>query len=99
MLPSSLIPHPSETGVTTTVRRQLIQLVLPFVFAAVPLLAAGLIAATADTSSVPTWMITGTYPAGVAAAAAAISPQALHDHFALAVSGAQRLPVPVEPAR
>jgi hypothetical protein len=60
---------------------------------------AGLVAATADTSSVPTWMITGTDPAGVTAAAAAISPDALHDHFALAVSGAQRLPVPVEPSR
>jgi hypothetical protein len=57
---------------------------------------AGLIAATADTSSVPTWMITGTDPAGVAAAARALTPQALHDHFALAVSGPERLPVPVQ---
>ena len=57
---------------------------------------AGLIAATADTSSVPTWLITGTDPAGVAAAARALTPQALHDHFALAVSGADRLPVPLQ---
>jgi Domain of unknown function (DUF4430) len=60
---------------------------------------AGLIAATADSSSVPTWMITGTDPAGVTAAAAALTPAALRDHFALAVSGAQRLPVPLEPSR
>jgi hypothetical protein len=56
---------------------------------------AGLIAATADTSSVPTWMITGTDPAGVQAAARALTPGALHDHFALAVDGASRVPVPI----
>jgi hypothetical protein len=56
---------------------------------------AGLIAATADTSSAPTWMITGTDPAGVLAAARALTPQALHDHFALAVDGAAKVPVPV----
>ncbi len=56
---------------------------------------AGLIAATADSSSVPTWMITGTDPAGVLAAARALTPQALRDHFALAVDGAARVPVPV----
>ncbi len=60
---------------------------------------AGLIAATADTSSVPTWMITGTDAAGVGAAAAALTPQALHDHFALAVDGATRLPVPLQGSR
>ena len=58
---------------------------------------AGLIAATADSSSVPTWMITGTDPAGVLAAARALTPQALHDHFALAVDGSARVPVPVSP--
>jgi hypothetical protein len=57
---------------------------------------AGLIAATADQSSVPTWMITGTDPTGVLAAARALTPQALHDHFALAVDGAARLPVPIQ---
>ena len=56
---------------------------------------AGLIAATADMSSVPTWMITGTDPAGVLAAARALTPEALHDHFALAVNGATHLPVPI----
>jgi hypothetical protein len=57
---------------------------------------AGLIAATADQSSVPTWMITGTDRAGVLAAARALTPQALHDHFALAVDGATQLPVPAQ---
>jgi hypothetical protein len=56
----------------------------------------GLIAATADTSSVPTWMITGTDRAGVLAAARALTPQALRDHFALAVQGTSRVPVPIE---
>ena len=57
---------------------------------------AGLIAATADSSSVPTWLITGTDVAGVSAAVAAFNQQALHDHFALAVSGGQELPIPLE---
>ncbi len=60
---------------------------------------AGLIAATADSSSAPTWMITGTDAAGVAAAAAALSPAALHDHFALAVQGGHRLALPLEADR
>jgi Domain of unknown function (DUF4430) len=55
----------------------------------------GLIAATADQSSVPTWMITGTDPAGVLAAARALTPEALRHHFALAVQGATRVPVPI----
>ena len=57
---------------------------------------AGLIAATADKSSVPTWMITGTDTAGVLDAARALTAQALHNHFALAVDGSTRLPVPVQ---
>ncbi|MFZ0039973.1 MAG: DUF4430 domain-containing protein [Solirubrobacteraceae bacterium] len=56
---------------------------------------AGLVAATADSSSAPTWLITGTDAAGVSAAARALTPQALHDHFALAVEGDQRFPVPL----
>jgi hypothetical protein len=59
---------------------------------------AGLIAATADMSSVPTWMITGTGPAGVLAAARALTPQTLRDHFALAVDGSTPLPVPLPSA-
>jgi hypothetical protein len=58
---------------------------------------AGLIAATANrTSSVPTWMITGTDLAGVGAAAAALTQSRLHDHFALAVQGASSLAVPLQ---
>jgi Domain of unknown function (DUF4430) len=57
---------------------------------------AGLIAATADQSSVPTWMITGTDVAGVTAAAHALTTQALHNHFAVAVQGATTLPVPLQ---
>ncbi len=56
---------------------------------------AGLIAATADQSSVPTWMITGTDVAGVTAAAHALTAQALHNHFALAVQGGAQVPVPL----
>jgi hypothetical protein len=32
----------------------------------------------------------------VAAAARALTPQALHNHFALAVDGSQKLPVPLQ---
>jgi hypothetical protein len=59
---------------------------------------AGLIAATADQSSAPTWLITGTDPAGVAAAAAALTPGRLRDHFALAVQGTSDIPLPVNGA-
>jgi hypothetical protein len=57
---------------------------------------AGLVAATADSQSAPTWLITGTDPAGVAAAARALNARALHDHFALAVDGAADLPLPLQ---
>ncbi len=55
----------------------------------------GLIAATRDNVSAPTWLITGTDPAGVASAAAALTPARLRDHFALAVVGGSDVPVPV----
>jgi hypothetical protein len=57
---------------------------------------AGLIAATADSQSVPTWMVTGTDPAGVTAAADALTPQGLRNHFAVAVDGPTVIPVPVQ---
>jgi hypothetical protein len=60
---------------------------------------AGLVAATSQGSSPPTWLVTGTNPAGVAAAAQALTPAALRDHFALAVQGRERLSVPVQVAR
>ena len=56
---------------------------------------AGLIAATAENSAEPTWVITGTDVAGVSAAAAALTPSRLRDHFALAVAGTGDLPVPL----
>jgi len=59
---------------------------------------AGLIAATADGSGQPVWLITGTDAAGVAAAAGALGPGTLHDRFALAVQGARRLALPLEAA-
>jgi hypothetical protein len=57
---------------------------------------AGLIAATRDNVSEPTWLITGTDRAGVTAAATALTPAKLRDHFALAVQGGAALPVPVQ---
>jgi hypothetical protein len=59
--------------------------------------AAGLIAATAQGSAPPTWMVTGTDPAGVSVAAQALDPASLHDRFALAVQGSARLGVPLLP--
>jgi hypothetical protein len=56
---------------------------------------AGLLAATAGHAAVPTWIISGTDPAGVAAAAAALGPGRLQDHFAIAVQGASDLPIPL----
>jgi hypothetical protein len=58
---------------------------------------AGLVAASADSSSPPTWLITGTDTSGVEAAAHALTPAALHNHFAVAVQGSTKLPVPQEP--
>jgi hypothetical protein len=60
---------------------------------------AGLIAATAQGSSEPTWLVTGTDPGGVAAASAAFTPASLRNRFALAVAGATQLPVPLAPGR
>ena len=57
---------------------------------------AGLVAATAQSSAAPTWLITGTDAAGVNAAAGALTAARLRDHFALAVLGGADIPVPVE---
>jgi hypothetical protein len=59
---------------------------------------AGLIAATAQPSTGPFWVITGTNVAGVSAAADALTPARLRNHFAVAVQGATDLPVPLEAA-
>jgi hypothetical protein len=63
---------------------------------------AGLIAATAPPTGLnatPTWLITGTDTAGVLAAARALRPAALDNHFALAVDGGAHFPLPLESAR
>jgi hypothetical protein len=56
---------------------------------------AGLIAATADTTDVPTWLVGGTDVAGVKAAARALTPAVLAGHFALAVQGGKTYPLPL----
>jgi hypothetical protein len=56
---------------------------------------AGLIAATADPTDVPTWLVGGTDKAGVMAAARAVTPAVLAGHFALAVQGDKTYPVPL----
>lgn len=60
---------------------------------------AGLVAATAQGSSSPTWLVTGADPGGVSAAADALTPKRLADHFALAVQGDTYLPVPLQGAQ
>ncbi|HUE27929.1 MAG TPA: DUF4430 domain-containing protein [Solirubrobacteraceae bacterium] len=57
---------------------------------------AGLVAATAQGSAEPTWLITGTDLAGVTAAARALNPAALRDHFAVAVQGSSDFPLPLQ---
>ena len=55
----------------------------------------GLIAAIAQGSNPPTWLITGTDPAGVGSAADALTAARLRDRFALAVSAGVDVPLPV----
>lgn len=55
---------------------------------------AGLIAATGNSKTAPTWFVTGTDGAGVAAAASALSATRLTDHLAVAVQGTRDLPLP-----
>jgi hypothetical protein len=55
----------------------------------------GLIAATEQPGlDEPAWLVTGTDSAGVAAAARALTPAALHDRLAIAVAGGRELPLP-----
>ncbi len=60
---------------------------------------AGLLAATADNSGTPTWFVTGTDTAGVAAAARALTPAVLRHRFAVAVQGSTVYPLPLEPGQ
>ena len=56
---------------------------------------AGMVAAIAGPSDVPTWVVTGTDAAGVAAAAHAMTVSSLAGRFALVVQGGHDYPVPV----
>lgn len=57
---------------------------------------AGMVAATEQLSlSQPTWLVTGTDVAGVAAAAEAFTAAKLHNHFAVTVQDGSVIPVPV----
>jgi hypothetical protein len=59
---------------------------------------AGLVAATEQVNlSEPTWLVTGTDIAGVDAAARAMTPARLHNHFAVVVDGDHDIPVPLTP--
>lgn len=61
---------------------------------------AGLVAATEQASvDQPTWVVTGTDTAAVNAAAAALTPARLRDHFALALAAGQSLPLPLTSGR
>ncbi|MBV9198019.1 MAG: DUF4430 domain-containing protein [Solirubrobacterales bacterium] len=57
---------------------------------------AGLIAATASHGFAPTWLVTGTDPQGVQAAARALTVARLRNRFALAVQGGRDFPLPLE---
>jgi hypothetical protein len=56
---------------------------------------AGLVAATRFEQQAPTWAVTGTDVAGVAAAARALDEQRLQRRFALALDGSQAIGLPV----
>jgi hypothetical protein len=56
---------------------------------------AGLVAASQAPEQLPTWVIGGVNEAGVDAAAAAFDARDLDGHFAVAVSGGEKIPVPL----
>lgn len=56
---------------------------------------AGLVAATGNSKTAPTWFVTGTDAAGVSAAASAMTPARLAFHLAVAVQATRDLPVPL----
>ena len=58
----------------------------------------GLVAATRQPGQPPVWFVTGTDPAGVAAAARALDEPVLRNHFALATAGGLPLRVPLPEA-
>jgi Domain of unknown function (DUF4430) len=60
---------------------------------------AGLVAATRRYEAPPTWLVTGATVAAVRAAAAALDPASLRDHYAVAVEDGQVTPLPVDPGQ
>jgi hypothetical protein len=57
---------------------------------------AGLVAATSRYGGPPVWVVSGGTPAAVQAAAAALHPARLRDHYAVAISAGKVTPLPVE---
>ncbi|MDX6603278.1 MAG: hypothetical protein QOF13_2480 [Solirubrobacterales bacterium] len=55
----------------------------------------GLVAATRRESEPPAWLITGTSPAGVRAAAGLLEADTLRDHYAVVVDGGGETPLPL----
>jgi hypothetical protein len=56
---------------------------------------AGLVAATRHLEAPPVWVVTGTTPEGVRAAAATLDRADLRDHYAVASEGGEVVPLPV----
>jgi hypothetical protein len=59
-------------------------------------LEAGLVAATSRYGGAPVWVVTGGTGAGVLAAAEALGPKLLRDHYAVAFAGPGAVPLPLE---
>jgi len=58
--------------------------------------ATGLVAATSRYGGPPVWVVTGTTPAAVRSAAAALDAEHLRDHFAVAIEDGKSTPLPLE---
>jgi uncharacterized protein DUF4430 len=56
---------------------------------------AGLVAATRRNDDPPVWVVTGSSPAGVRAAAGLLDARSLRDHYAVAVEDGRETPLPV----
>jgi hypothetical protein len=85
---SGVYARPSSSGRTLAVLDEAGQVVRT------PGAGTGLVAATRSGNDDPVWMVTGTDPAGVDAAARAFDERDLHARFALLVTGAQTRPLP-----
>jgi hypothetical protein len=95
---ASLIDQgPGSSGVYARFRGDSLELLDPHGRAVRTLGAgAGLVAATSQASSEPTWLVTGTDAAGVNAAAQALTPTKLGNRFAIAVQGGSTIALPLD---